>query len=75
MSEYVERECQRCEEGRVHVGGPHEARTGPCPDCHGTGKVLSYLYPRPKGRRGPWPPEGSITEGRPDGRMREEGRG
>ncbi len=75
MNEYVERECQRCEEGCVHVGGPCEVETEPCPDCRGTGKVLSYLYPRPKGRCGPWPPEGSVTEGRLDGRMREEGRG
>ena len=50
---YAERECYRCFGGVVHVGGPAEVRTIPCPDCRGTGRVLSYLYPRPKGRRGP----------------------
>lgn len=49
MNEYVDRECTRCEKGRVHIGGPHEVKTGLCPACCGTGKVLSYLYPRPKG--------------------------
>jgi hypothetical protein len=61
---YVEKECGRCFDGTVHVGGPAEVRTAPCPDCHGTGRILSYLYPKPKGRRGPWPPEGTAAEGR-----------
>jgi hypothetical protein len=74
VNRYVERKCGRCEEGRVHVGGPLEVKTGPCPDCGGTGKVLSYLYPKPKGRRGPWPPEGPVAEGRPGVTAREEGR-
>ncbi len=56
MSEYVERECGRCIKGRVHVGTPDRVETEECPDCHGTCKVLRYLYPKPKGRRGPWPP-------------------
>lgn len=63
MSEYVERECGRCIEGRVHVGAPDKVETEECPDCHGTCKILCYLYPKPKGRRGPWPPE-EIAEGR-----------
>ncbi len=53
----MERECGRCLDGVVHVGSPTEVRTASCPNCHGTGKVLSYLYPRPKGRRAPWPPK------------------
>jgi hypothetical protein len=61
--DYVERECRRCFEGVIHVGGPKEVRTAPCPDCQGTGKVLAYLYPKPKGRRGPWPPQGAAAEG------------
>ncbi len=63
-STYAERECGRCLDGVVHVGSPTEVRTAPCPDCRGTGRVLSYLYPRPKGRRGPWPPEEAAAEGR-----------
>ncbi|QIN78353.1 hypothetical protein GBA65_07270 [Rubrobacter marinus] len=62
---YAERGCVRCFDGVVHVGGPAEVRTAPCPDCCGTGKVLSYLYPRPKGRRGPWPPEEPAQRRRP----------
>ena len=63
-STYVERECGRCFDGAVHVGGPMEVRTAPCPNCKGTGKVLSYLYPKPEGRRGPWPPEEAAEGGR-----------
>lgn len=59
---YIERECGRCFDGVVHVGGPREVRTAPCANCHGTGTVLAYLYPRPRGRRGPWPPEGGVNE-------------
>ncbi len=62
VSQYVERECLSCEKGRVHVGTIHEVKTGDCPDCEGSGKVLSYLYPKPKGRRGPWPPEEVAAE-------------
>ena len=51
--DYVERECPRCLGGVVHVGPPTEVRTAVCPDCNGTGRILSYLYPRPKDRRGP----------------------
>lgn len=72
MSEYVERECVRCLDGVVHVGGPMEVRTAPCPNCRGTGRVLSFLYPKPKGRRGPWPPKGDVAEGR---RIDDRGRG
>lgn len=61
-STYTERECGRCFDGVVHVGGPTEVRAAPCPNCRGTGKVLSFLYPKPKGRRGPWPP-GEAAEG------------
>jgi len=60
VNRYVERECGRCLEGVVHVGGPAEVKTAPCPDCEGTGKTLAFLYPKPKGRRGPWPPEGAA---------------
>lgn len=60
----MERECGRCFDGAVHVGGPMEVRTAPCPNCRGTGKVLSYLYPKPEGRRGPWPPEEAAEVGR-----------
>lgn len=69
VSTYVERECGRCFDGVVHVGGPMEVRTAPCPTCHGTCKVLSYLYPKPEGRRGPWPPQEAVAENR-----RREGR-
>jgi hypothetical protein len=72
MPAYAEHECGRCLDGLVHVGRPEEARTEPCPDCGGTGKVLAYLYPKPRGRRGPWPPEaaaeGEATEKEEDQR-------
>lgn len=57
-SAYAERECGRCFDGAIYVGEPTEVRIAPCPDCRGTGRVLAFLYPRPKGRRGSWPPEG-----------------
>lgn len=63
VNRYVEKDCTRCGEGRVHVGGSLEVRTAPCPDCRGTGRVLCFLYPKPKGRRGPWPPESAAAEG------------
>ncbi len=63
-STYTERECGRCLDGVIHVGDPTEVRTGPCPDCRGTGRIFSYLYPKPKGHRGPWPPEEVAAEGR-----------
>lgn len=68
-STYAERECGRCFDGAVHIGLPTEVRTAPCPNCGGTGKVLSHLYPKPKGRRGPWPPK-EAAEGRSDGDAR-----
>ncbi len=71
MSDYVERECAGCLDGMVHVGGPMEVRTVPCPTCRGTGKVLSYLYPRPKGRHGTWPPEEATAKGRRIGSARQ----
>ncbi len=64
---YVEKECGRCFDGVVHVGGTMEVRIAPCPNCRGTGKVLSYLYPKPKGRRGPWPPEEAVAGRRRNG--------
>lgn len=64
MSDYVKRECARCLDGVIYVGGPMEVKTAPCPNCHGTGKVLSYLYPKPKSRRGPWPPIEAAERGR-----------
>jgi len=67
VHQYVERKCLRCDEGRVHIGTVHEVRTDDCPDCEGSGKVLSYLYPKPKGRRGPWPPEKVSAEGQRTG--------
>lgn len=66
MNRYVERECTYCEEGRVHLETVHEVRTHACPDCGGTGRIFSYLYPKPKGRRGPWPPEGAAKVRRTD---------
>lgn len=63
MNSYVERECGRCLEGVIHVGGPTELQTAPCPSCGGTRKVLAFLYPKPRGRRGPWPPEGAAEGG------------
>jgi hypothetical protein len=72
---YAERECHHCTEGRVRLGTPTGSRTEECPACGGTGRVLSYLYPKPKGRRGPWPPQDSVTEGRPNGGKGEEGCG
>ena len=70
MNQYVERQCLRCEEGRIHVGTPHEVKTDLCPDCKGSGRVLSYLYPKPKGRRGPWPPKEVAAEGKRAGGSR-----
>lgn len=67
---YVERECGHCFDGVVQVAGPMEVRTAPCSNCEGTGKVLAYLYPKPKGRRGPWPPEEAVAEGRCTGDAR-----
>lgn len=61
MNRYVERECGRCLKGLVHVGGPTELDTAPCPDCEGTGTILAFLYPKPRSRRGPWPPEGAAA--------------
>ena len=66
VTTYVERECDRCFGGVVHVGSPTEMGTASCPNCRGTGKVLSYLYPKPKGRRGPWPPK-EAAKGRRSG--------
>ena len=70
MDQYVERECLRCDRGRIDVGTPHEVKTDDCPDCKGTGKVLSYLYPKPKARRGQWPPEEVAAEGKRAGGSR-----
>ena len=70
----MERDCGRCFDGVVYVGGPTMVRTAPCPNCRGTGKVLSYLYPKPKGRRGPWPTEGATAEGRRTGDAADEAR-
>lgn len=53
---YEERKCVRCFEGRIHVGTPNEVRLSTCPACLGTGLVSTYLYPKPKGYRGIWPP-------------------
>ena len=63
-STYAVRECRRCFDGVVHIGGPNEVKTAPCSDCRGTGRVLSYIYPKPKGRRGPWPPGKDAVESR-----------
>jgi hypothetical protein len=63
---YVLRDCPFCEGGRALASsGPldrpvHEE----CGRCDGEGKRRSYLYPKPKGWRGPWPPP------MPDGRGR-----
>jgi hypothetical protein len=59
---YVMRECGRCLEGEIHAGGPTELRKEPCPSCGGTGRAQAFLYPRPKGFRGEWPPETSARE-------------
>jgi ribosomal protein S27AE len=64
VSEYVERECARCLDGVIHVGGPTEVKTTTCPHCGGTGEVRAFLYPKPKGRRGLWPPEEAAAEAR-----------
>jgi hypothetical protein len=61
-STYVERECGRCFEGEIHTGGPTELSKEPCPSCSGTGRAKAFLYPKPKGFRGEWPPETSIRE-------------
>ncbi len=53
---YKERECVRCFEGWIHVGTPNEVRLSICPACHGTKLFSAYLYPKPKGYRGIWPP-------------------
>lgn len=69
MNEYVERKCGRCTGGRIPFGAPDEVETEECPDCLGTCKVLCFLYPKPKGRRGAWPPE-ETAEGRSNGATR-----
>src|SRR5215213_5619339 len=53
---YVVRECGRCIEGEIHAGSPTELRKEPCPSCGGTGRITAFLYPKPKGLRGEWPP-------------------
>ena len=60
---YVERECGHCFEGEIHAGGPTELSKEPCLSCGGTGRAKAFLYPRPKGFRGQWPPETSAREG------------
>jgi hypothetical protein len=54
---YVERECGRCLGGEIHAGSPTELRKEPCPSCGGTGRAKTFLYPKPKGFRGEWPPD------------------
>jgi hypothetical protein len=54
---YVERECGRCLGSEIHVGDPTELRKEPCHSCGGTGRARAFLYPRPKGFRGEWPPK------------------
>ncbi|MDX5895169.1 hypothetical protein [Rubrobacter radiotolerans] len=53
---YEERECVRCFEGWIHVGTPNEVRLSTCPACDGTKLVSTYIYSKPKGYRGIWPP-------------------
>jgi hypothetical protein len=60
---YVERECGHCFEGEIHAGGPTELSKEPRLSCGGTGRAKAFLYPRPKGFRGEWPPETSAREG------------
>jgi hypothetical protein len=59
---YVERECGRCLEGERHAGGPTELRKEPCPSCGGTGRAKAFLYPKPKGFRGEWPPQMAVRK-------------
>lgn len=66
MHRYIERMCLYCDDGLIHIGCPNEVCTGDCPDCGGTGKTFSLLYPKPKGHRGAWPPEGTVVEDHPE---------
>jgi hypothetical protein len=59
---YVERECGSCFEGEIHAGDPTELRKEPCHSCGGTGKVRAFLYAKPKGFRGEWPPKRTKGE-------------
>jgi len=52
---YVERECWRCDWGRVYQpASPREGTPGggwvPCPTCRGTGKAIVFVYAKKDGR-------------------------
>jgi hypothetical protein len=61
-SAYVERKCGRCFEGESHGGDPTELKKEPCHSCGGTRKVRAFLYAKPKGFRGEWPPKRTKGE-------------
>jgi hypothetical protein len=61
---YAERDCHHCTGGHVCIGTSTGAGTEECPTCRGTGTILCFLYPKPKGRRGSWPPEEATKERR-----------
>ncbi len=52
---YGERDCWRCDRGKVYVA-PDPLRGTPgrwtdCSECSGTGRARVFLYPKPRGRR------------------------
>lgn len=59
---YVQRECKLCLRGEIYTGSPTELRKVPCPSCGGTRRTKAFLYPKPKGFRGEWPPETAARE-------------
>jgi hypothetical protein len=52
---YEERECWRCDRGRVYqlscvLEGSQSGRWVPCPNCDGTQRVLVFVYVKTPGR-------------------------
>jgi hypothetical protein len=45
---YEERECSRCFDGREY--DPERGAWVECRTCSGSGRVIVYVYPRPKRR-------------------------
>ncbi len=53
---YEERECWRCDRGRVYrlsslLEGAQNERWVPCPSCEGTQRVVVFVYAKNQGRR------------------------
>jgi len=53
---YEERDCQRCDRGRVYqlaslLKGTQGGQWVPCPSCDGTNRVVVFVYAKKSGRR------------------------